>query len=124
MLILHIARREAWEVAQAGSFYYPAEFEQEGFIHVSLVDQILGSAQKHYHGQQGLVLLGIDSRRVQAEIRFENLAGGSQQFPHIYGKLNRDAVIGEAPFKADGEGRFALPPQVQQWQQIASLDQP
>lgn len=109
---------------QGTGWYAPANFEHEGFIHGSLVDQILGSAQKHYTGQHGLVLLGLDSRRVQAEIRFENLVGGSQQFPHIYGKLNLDAVIGSVTFEAGGDGAFSLPPQVQHWQQIAGSTQP
>ncbi len=122
MLILHIARREEWEAEQAEGFYSPANFEREGFIHGSLPEQILGSAQKHYLGQRDLVLLGIDSRRVQAEIRFENLVGGSQPFPHIYGKLNRDAVIGTSSFEANSEGAFLLPPQVPHWRQIADTD--
>jgi uncharacterized protein (DUF952 family) len=117
---LHIARYDAWKTALQNGTYVPAEFEKEGFIHGSLVDQVLGSAQKHYQGQQGLVLLGIDSRLVQAEIRFENLVGGSRQFPHIYGVLNLDAVIGSAMFEADLDGNFSLPPQVPGWEQIGA----
>jgi uncharacterized protein (DUF952 family) len=124
LLILHIARRAEWEVEQTDGFYSPANFEREGFIHASLPEQILGSAQKHYRGQRDLVLLGIDSRRVQAKIRFENLVGGSQQFPHIYGKLNRDAVIGATPFEANDEGEFSLPLLVPHWQQIADAELP
>jgi uncharacterized protein (DUF952 family) len=124
LLILHIARREEWEAEQTDGLYSPANFEREGFIHASLPEQILGSAQKHYRGQRDLVLLGIDSRRVQAKIRFENLVGGSQQFPHIYGKLNRDAVIGATPFEANSEGEFSLPLLVRQWQQIADAELP
>ena len=123
-MILHITRCTEWEAAQKTGVYSSADFELEGFIHASLVNQILGSAERHYHGQQGLMLLGIDTRLVQAVTRFENLVGGSQQFPHIFGALNLDAVIGSAPFETDGDGVFTLPSPVQQWEQVAGSTQP
>jgi uncharacterized protein (DUF952 family) len=124
LLILHITRCTEWEAAQKTGVYSSADFEREGFIHASLVNQILESAERHYQGQTDLVLLGIDSWRVQAEIRFENLVGGSQQFPHIYGALNLDAVIGAAPLMTDETGHFFLPSPVQQWQQVAGSTHP
>ena len=55
------------------------------------------------------MLLFIDPDKVEAEIIYENLEGGEQLFPHIYGELNVDAVVKVAQFEPDAEGYFSLP---------------
>ncbi len=60
-------------------------------------------------GQTDLVLLCIDSRKVGADIRDENLEGGDNLFPHIYGPLNIDAVIKVLDFQPQANGTFVLP---------------
>lgn len=49
--------------------------------------------QAHFSGVRGLMLLEIDLDRVPAEVRWENLEGGSELFPHLYGPLPAAAVI-------------------------------
>jgi uncharacterized protein (DUF952 family) len=49
-------------------------------------------ATTYFRGVEGLLLLVIDPSRVSADIRVES-AGGAEQFPHIYGPLNLDAVV-------------------------------
>ena len=46
-----------------------------------------------FSGVRGLVLLEIDLARVPGEVRWENLEGGSELFPHLYGPLPASAVI-------------------------------
>ena len=58
----------------------------------------------------GLVLLEIDTRRVGAEIRYENCEGGQEDFPHIYGALELGAVVRVAAFEPGEDGCFAMPP--------------
>jgi uncharacterized protein (DUF952 family) len=107
--IFHIATREAWDRARVQGSYRPEMFTVEGFIHCSTREQVIGVANFRFRGQTGLVLLRIDTDRVKAEIRYENLEGGQQMFPHIYGELNIDAVARVAEFEPDSEGYFALP---------------
>ena len=57
----------------------------------------------------GLVLLEIDTRRVGAEIRYENCEGGQEDFPHIYGALELGAVVRVAAFEPGEDGSFAMP---------------
>ena len=59
--------------------------------------------------QQGLVLLCVDTDKVAAEIRYENLEGGRELFPHIYGEINTDAVVQVAEFEPGVNGHFTLP---------------
>ncbi len=64
-------------------------------------------ANSFYRGQRSLVLLCIDFARVKAEIKYEGLESG-EQFPHIYGELNLDAVVNVLDFEPDQEGQFTL----------------
>ncbi len=66
-------------------------------------------ANTRFRGRTDLLLLSIDTDRVSAEIRYENLEGGEQLFPHIYGELAHEAVIRVAEFKPEAHGRFKLP---------------
>ena len=109
-IIHHITKRESWDEAKTAGVYSPPTFQTEGFIHCSTPDQIIATANRHFAGQTGLVLLSIDPNRVTAPIVYENLVGGEQQFPHIYGHLNIDAVTEVKEFEPGAKGVFELLP--------------
>jgi uncharacterized protein (DUF952 family) len=106
-LILHIAKRSQWQQGQEAGVYRVDSLDTEGFIHCSTLIQIVRTANAFFSGESGLVLLCIDSERVQPEIRYE-LADG-EQFPHIYGPLNLDAVTQVVDFEPNLDGKFELP---------------
>ena len=108
-IIFHITKRDAWARAEAEGSYPTEMFLAEGFIHCSTADQVIQVANVRFHGQAGLVLLSIDTDKVTAEIIYENLEGGSQRFPHIYGELNTNAVIQVAEFEPGAKGHFIMP---------------
>lgn len=105
--IFHIASSDAWAAAAAA--YQPEMFPIDGFIHCSTQAQVIQVANARFRGRLGLVLLSIDTDKVKAEIVYENLEGGQQLFPHIYGELNRDAVVQVSAFVPGGDGSFVLP---------------
>ena len=113
-IILHIANDEAWRAAKQQGFYEPASFAHEGFIHCSKPEQVIQVANRLFRGRTDLVLLVINPAAVAAEIRYENLEGGEQLFPHIYGVLPLAAVLDELGFAPQADGAFALPPQLAQ----------
>ena len=96
-------------MARAEGSYRAERFPIEGFIHCSTGDQVVQVADLRFRGQTGLVLLCIDTEKVAPEIRYENLEGGSQLFPHIYGEINNDAVVQVAEFEPTAAGFFSLP---------------
>jgi len=118
-IIFHITTPEAWAkraavgngedelVAEAA--YRTETFDIEGFIHCSTREQVIQVADARFRGQTGLVLLSINTDRVSAEIRYENLEGGQQMFPHIYGEINSDAVVQVSAFEPGVDGYFDLP---------------
>ena len=81
----------------------------DGFIHCSTPEQVVQVANLRFRGESGFVLLLIDPDKVKAEIIYENLEGGQQLFPHIYGGLNCDAVVKVAEFEPGPDGYFTLP---------------
>lgn len=110
-VILHITSKASWNAAQQDGFYSAPSLETEGFIHCSMSDQVVAVAERFYAGQRGLVLLVIDSKRIQAEVRYE--AGTDKPdelFPHVYGTINLDAVTRIVDFEPDHAGRWSLPP--------------
>jgi uncharacterized protein (DUF952 family) len=107
--ILHIATKDAWEAAKASGFYAITTLKSEGFIHCSKPAQVLRVARERFAGRDDLVLLEIAENRVRVEIKYENCEGGTDLFPHLYGPLNVDAVIGVHEFAPDKNGEFDLP---------------
>ena len=55
------------------------------------------------------MLLCIDTDRVRAEIRYENLEGGLDHFPHVYGALELSSIVAAYTFEPQADGRFELP---------------
>ena len=108
--IFHITTRAQWEQARAAGTYRGDTLDTEGFIHCSTAAQVVGVANALFRGRQDLVLLRIDSTRVQPEIRYEPPdASERQRFPHIHGPLNADAVTEALPFAPEPDGSFRLP---------------
>ena len=103
-LILHILPRKDWEKARRQGEYRAASLESEGFIHYSRPDQILGVANHYFSGVEDLVLLWIDPGKMASELRLER--SGDQLFPHGYGSLNLEAVVGEVEISSDPDGIF------------------
>lgn len=97
--IFHITARSAWNIALATGDYRPESLANEGFIHCSNWEQLVGTAHRYFQGQVDLVLLCIHPKRVNSELRYE-LGHESMLFPHIYGPLNLEAVVQVVPFDA------------------------
>ncbi len=107
-MILHLCPRSAWEDAQIQGAYRADSLESEGFIHCSRPEQVLRVANAYYRGQPDMLLLWIDPQKVTSEIRWE--ASGKDTFPHIYGPLNLEAVIGVRDFPPEEDGGFRVLP--------------
>ena len=99
--IFHITTTEAWARAQADGAYAADSLPAEGFIHCSHAHQVADVGRRLFKGRSGLVLLHVDPERLGAEVRHENLEGGQELYPHVYGAIPLDAVVGVTPFTAE-----------------------
>jgi prephenate dehydrogenase len=104
--IFHITTRAAWEAAAAAGRYTADSLQTEGFIHCSQAEQVAWVANTRFRGRTDLVLLHVDEAAVGAEIRRENLEGGTTLFPHIYGPLPASAVVDVTPMVPADDGTF------------------
>ena len=109
MKIFHITTAEEAGAALERGSYVPKAFAVEGFIHCSYPHQIKEVANRRFAGRSDLVLLEIDRGRLSCHVLDENLEGGTEQFPHVYGQLPMAAVVRVHPFACGAAGRFELP---------------
>ena len=111
--IFHITSREQWSQAEQAGSYQADSLASEGFIHCSTSDQVVKVANAYYPGQTGLVLLCIDTDGLDSEVRFEDASGAQfepgEQFPHIYGPVNVDAVVKVIAWEPGLNGLFMVP---------------
>lgn len=87
--------------------FVAASLATEGFIHCSFAEQVAGSANRHYGEAAALWLLRIDPSRLQAPWKVEASSSGAL-FPHIYGPINREAVVEVTALQRVG-GQWVFP---------------
>lgn len=112
--IYHIASLEEWRQAESVGEYRPSSFATERFIHCSYRTQLLPVANRLFRGRDNLVILAIASNLVKSKIVEENLEGGTELFPHLYGSLPLAAVSDVIAFPCNSDGSFALPTELSQ----------
>jgi uncharacterized protein (DUF952 family) len=107
--IFHITSRAEADKASSGGDYAPQRFDKDGFIHCSYAHQLTRVADLRFRGRSDLVLLEIDRAALTCDVIDENLEGGEELFPHIYGRLSMSAVVRTYDFPCRSDGRFDLP---------------
>jgi uncharacterized protein (DUF952 family) len=107
-LTFHLVSAAYFRDTDRSSPYVPATFEADGFIHCTDgADALAQTGSRYYRDDRRMyVALVIDKARVQAELRYEDEA---RIYPHIYGALNRDAIVAVVPVLRAADGSF-LPP--------------
>ena len=105
-LIIHLCQRQEWLKSQEQETYRNKSLAQVGFIHCSQPEQILEVANHYYQGIPDMILLWMIPDRATSEIRWESADG--VLFPHIYGPINRDAIISITDLKPDLDGTYRV----------------
>lgn len=107
-MIYHICAKSRWEDGKARGAYEADTLEAEGFMHASTINQVIAVANAIFVGQSDLVFLVIDESKLTSALKYETASNG-EDYPHLYGTLNPDAVIREMDYAAGEDGVFALP---------------
>src|ERR1700730_1081993 len=109
-MIYHMCPAEAWAAAvREGEYRGGADDLRDGVIHFSTADQVAESARRHRAGQAGLVLIGVESARLGARLKWEKSRAGDL-FPHLYGQLDPAAVTSIHPLPLGPNGEHLFPP--------------
>ncbi len=124
--IYHLVSAVYYDNEPATQPYLPATFTQEGFIHCTADLTILLQVANAYFADlsEPLLVLVIDPWQLTAPLKFEPPAPPPTMtttptytteaetellFPHIYGPLNRSAIVDNFALSRDASGRWRLP---------------
>ena len=109
MLIYKICPQEMWrEAEERGSFTGAPVDLADGYIHFSTAEQAVETAAKHFAGQEGLVLVAVDSESLGDALKWEPSRGGAL-FPHLYGDLPTQAARRVDPLPLGPDGNHVFP---------------
>lgn len=81
-----------WKKSENESSYSAESLESEGFIHCSFEDQVDIVLKRYYGGAGSVVILEIDPQQLTSELKIER-STNDEMYPHIYGEINREAVV-------------------------------
>jgi uncharacterized protein (DUF952 family) len=108
-LIYKISPRSAWDAATDKGIFLGAPVDlADGYIHFSSASQMRETAAKHFAGQQDLVLAVIDTVSLGENLKWEPSRGGAL-FPHLYGPLLMEAVVGVHDLPVGSDGLHVFP---------------
>jgi uncharacterized protein (DUF952 family) len=98
MRIYHLTTPEVWELAQQAGTYTMSTrgrtLAQQGFVHCSEAHQV-EAVRSHWFGDlDAVLLLEVETDLLTSPWRSEQLDGADEAYPHVYGPLNLDAVLG------------------------------
>jgi uncharacterized protein (DUF952 family) len=96
--IYHVATEADWRAAQQTGTYTTStrgrSLAEEGFIHASREDQWQGVHDRFYADlDEPLLLLAIDTARLDAPVIEEAVPDSDETFPHVYGPITVDSVV-------------------------------
>jgi uncharacterized protein (DUF952 family) len=104
-MIFHIVPEQEYLAQAEKGKYIPFNFNEFGFAHCALESSVVSVANDYYANVEGrLLLLKIDHKKLESQTKYEAAApvkgGGSTHlntspvFPHVYGPINRTAIVG------------------------------
>ncbi|MFO7757954.1 MAG: DUF952 domain-containing protein [Roseovarius sp.] len=107
MLIYKIFQGHEWADLQKRGTTEGAPVDlADGFVHLSTAEQTAETAAKHFAGEDGLMLLAVESDSLGDALRWEPSRGGAL-FPHLYRDLRLSDVVWAEPVTIeDGVHRF------------------
>ena len=107
--IYKICPAAAWrEAEQQGLYRGSADDGRDGFIHFSSPTQVAQTANKHFCGQTGLLLIEVDADALGEALRWER-SRNDELFPHLYGELDLRAVTAVLEMRARPDGYHDIP---------------
>ncbi|MEG6508573.1 DUF952 domain-containing protein [Methyloligella sp. 2.7D] len=92
---------------ESGALDGSADDLRDGFIHLSFASQVPGTLERHFTGQNHLMLLAFDAKALGDALRFEPSRGG-EMFPHLYGSLPLEALLWSEPLAIAADGSHPL----------------
>ena len=110
--VYKVLRRAEWIAAQVtGVFTGSPADARDGFIHLSAAHQVRGVCERHFAGEDDLVLLTIEADRLGPALKWETSHKG-ESYPHLYGTLPLALVRTVAETRRGSDGRLKFPSEI------------
>ena len=107
--IFKIVHAAEWRAAETAAVYQgSAKDKEDGFLHFSTEEQLIGTLTRYYADADGLVLVAVDECALGDALKYEPSTAG-ELYPHLYGDLPLSAVTWARPIEQDTAGTFRLP---------------
>jgi uncharacterized protein (DUF952 family) len=107
--VYKIVPETLWREAKTKGVFEGADVDhKDGYIHFSTGAQARETAERHFAGLTGLILVAVNTLVLGDALRFEPSRGGDL-FPHLYGFLPLSAVLWEMPLLIGVNGQHAFP---------------
>jgi uncharacterized protein (DUF952 family) len=106
-LAYHLMPAPDWDTAPADAPLRRPSLDHEGFIHLThAIDQLILIADQFYRDEPGRhVLLTVDLDRLAVPWRYD----GDDRFPHVYGALDRTAIVAVRAIDRNDDGTYRPP---------------
>ncbi|MBI3746413.1 MAG: DUF952 domain-containing protein [Chloroflexi bacterium] len=103
-LAFHLVPEAAWLAAPPGEPFRPASLTAEGFVHLThRMPDLVDVANHFYRDEPGPhVILTIALGVLTAPWRYD----GDERYPHVYGPLDREAIIAVRAIARRPDGTF------------------
>jgi|TARA_B110000037_G_scaffold130959_1_gene148757 uncharacterized protein (DUF952 family) len=106
--IYKICTKSEWQdIKDKGQLKGSKKDLEDGFIHFSGDDQVEGTLKKFYQNQKDLILLKVDTLKLDHLI-WEQASDGNM-FPHLYSHLDISNVVEEFDIILSKDGNHVLP---------------
>jgi uncharacterized protein (DUF952 family) len=106
--IYKICTKSDWlEIKKKSQYKGSKKDLEDGYIHFSGEDQVKGTLNKYYLKQKGLVLLKVDTFKLE-NLLWEQASDGNM-FPHLYSSLDISNVVDEIKICLREDGSHILP---------------
>ena len=98
--------KEWQKVKQSETYLGSSKDIEDGYIHFSGEDQVKGTLEKYYSKQENLVLLKVETLKLDHLI-WEQASDGNM-FPHLYSSLDLSNIVDEFEINLSDKGIHEL----------------
>ena len=106
--IYKICTKSEWQEVKSKSQFTGSKKDlEDGYIHFSGDDQVVGTLKKFYQNQKNLILLKVETIKLD-HLVWEQASDGAM-FPHLYSPLDISNVVDEYDIILSDDGTHVLP---------------
>lgn len=101
MSIFHLISQQGFDAQVDSEFILDDANLAAGFIHCCTAEQLPGVVERFFPGDNSqLLVVELSPDALTEELKWEPATDSDGLFPHIYGPINRAAIVRVTPYRA------------------------